>query len=517
MRRERDAERGNFKWREKRQAGLSFERSAEVCHAKGMTNVSPQTKREEHEEGHWQLPELARANGHVHAPRKQTCYNHNMQSPKTHRRFACLIMCILLLLAVHGADEVFDRLQNKDRQLQQALDYRVATVLADLRTKANTIALDKSIAKNMTWKLRHSVRKSLANIVDDEQVAIFDRYCTQLWGDKAQTTTRACKNFIIKAQDMYVDKKTLTLTHSQHFSSGNMIVLVGAAINASKHDDYTLIAADNTINSISYRHNDPFFQRLIVNSDFCRQLIAKIQWGIYLLVLLLLVNISLVSRKFNRRVQDAFRYLQNWSSAALSGTDVNLPSTDMRLKSITDNLKGEIEKHVQRAAKIEQQCAEQSKKLNAVLHSNKLLQEQIERQASMMSALQQVRDLNAYFLHNNRTSKSLAQNLHRSMTSLQQEELDAMFAICQRWEHEFSQRHFVNFLGSYHNSDQDQLLTHLQQDLYQLFAVTRSLAAAWQDIVKLIKQIDNCAQDLDKPLTHWEQVLTNSKLDHNII
>lgn len=105
------------------------------------------------------------------------------------------------------------------------------------------------------------------------------------------------------------------------------------------------------------------------------------------------------------------------------------------------------------------------------------------------------------------------------MTSLQQEELDAMFAICQRWEHEFSQRHFVNFLGSYHNSDQDQLLTHLQQDLYHLFAVTRSLASAWQDIVKLIKQIDDCAQDLDKPLTHWEQVLTNSKLglDHNII
>ena len=416
------------------------------------------------------------------------------------------------MLAIHGADEFFNRLQDRGSQLQHALDYAVAGMIANLRTKTKAIAKDKSIAKNMTWKLRHSVRKSIANIVDGEQVAIFDSQCGQLWGEKSPSTTNACKNFSVRAQETYVDKKQLTITHSQHFNSSSMIVAVSTAINTSKHTDYKLIAANSMVSSLAYRHNDSFFQHLIANSGLYRQVIAKIQWGICLLMLLLLINVGLISRRFNKRVQAAFKYLQNWSCSSST-------NTDPQLKSITDNLTREIDKHVQRAAKIEQQCHEQSRKLNAALRRDDLMQAQLEQQTFMMSALQQVKDLNAYFLNSNRTSKSLAQNLHRSMTNLQQEELDAMFAICQKWEHEFSQRHFVNFLGSYHNSDQDKLLTHLQQDLYQLFAVTRSLASAWQDIVKLIKQIDNCAQDLDKPLTHWEQVLTNSKLgiDHNIM
>ena len=437
-----------------------------------------------------------------------------MQPPKTQTRYVVLTVISLLVLGMHGADEFFDHLQAKNTEIQHALGYAVAGTVANLRNKTKAIAQDKSIAKNMTWKLRHSVRKSIANIVEREQVAIFDSQCEQLWGEKAAATTRACKNFSVKAQETYVDKKALAITQSQKFGANNkMIVSVStAAINTDKHTDYQLIAAGNTVSSLAYKHNNPLFQHLITHSDLYRQVIAKAQWALYLLLLVLLVNVWLVSHRFNKRVLASFSYLQNWSSSSST-------STDQQLKSITTNLTREIDKHVQRAAKIEQQCQEQSKKLNAALHRDELLQAQLEQQTLMMSALQQVKDLNAYFLNSNRTSKSLAQNLHRSMTSLQQEELDAMFAICQKWEHEFSQRHFVNFLGSYHNSDQDKLLSHLQRDLYQLFAVTRSLASAWQDIVKLIKQIDNCAQDLDKPLMHWEQVLADSKInpEHNII
>ncbi|MDE3269921.1 MAG: hypothetical protein OYH77_06525 [Pseudomonadota bacterium] len=412
------------------------------------------------------------------------------------------------MLAVHGADEFFDRLQNKDLQLQRELNDAAGSLVANLRTKAQTIANDKSIAKNMTWKLRHSVRKSIANVVDNEQVAIFNRQCDQLWGDEVAAATTACKNIIVRGQETYVDQRHLTITHGEHFNSNNKIlVLVSAMIDrdAYQRQGYRIVASNNEISGLAYQHQDSFWRYMSANADFYRQVIAKLQWTLYLLMLLLLINVGLLNHKFNKRVQAAFKYLQNWSSSSPA-------STDKQLRGITANLTSEIATHVQRATQIEKQLQEQSKRLNEALRRDKMIQAQLERQTFLIAALQQVKDLNAYFLSSNRTSQNLAQNLHRSMTSLQQEELDEMFAICQKWEHEFSQRHFVNFLGSYHNSDQDKLLTHLQQDLFQLFAVTRSLASAWQDIVRLTKQIDNCAQELDKPLLRWEQVLANNQL-----
>ena len=439
-----------------------------------------------------------------------------------------LLASLLLSIALHFANEFFHTLKERSANLQTELQGALTNSIADLRAQSQAISEDKSLAKNLTWQLHHSIRQSILNVVNYNisKVSILDANCSLLWGEVSAFATSSCRVFAQQKKHIFVDKKKQTVAYIRNFASSKKTVLIFTQLGEKWLEHYPSlqkalasaapavmrINSDN-IAEIHYEYQQSYLRDFSANTLFYKRLIRNLLFALYALMLVLVVCIYITTKRFSTQTRNGFAFLNRWSADLHDDEQIESQAPNIEVEQVVANLNREIKKHTQPLKELERQFEVKNTKLLATLEKNSALQVQLQEKDLSCAILLQIKELNSYFLHHSHTSKSLVQDLHHNLTHLCEEQLDVMLIICRRWEQEFSQRRFVDFLGSYHSSPQEKLLLQLKNDLRQLFAVVDSFSVSLQDILLLSQRISRYGKNLQQPLLYWEKALASS--EHN--
>ena len=436
---------------------------------------------------------------------------------------------LLLLLGLLGViDYTHDRLSThhwQSTRLQAELQHTLKHAQREMHAAAAKLASDSSFIKHLSWKLTHSAQQSITAAIagaEHQQVAVFGKRCAVLHGTRHLRAQELCRSMQRGQITTFTSHEPPQLNHLHAFTAAAGAVLITQPLQekwlAQQQALATLRttlpptrlalshAADNHT-AVRFVYTQDYLNHLFEHAQRYQELLGGIRVLLYVALSVLCIVLYFLVRRRAHALQCDLQHLLAWSERPTEGGVLPVKVEHALVQRIRHNFGNALQAQLHYLASIKKQITVKNRLLARLSKENHRVRDTLAQQTLARAVIDQAAHFNAHFIANNITIRDNAQDLRATIFAVHRQQLKPLLQLSKRWQQEFKQRHVADFLGAYHNAEQENFLLSLEEDLRQLATLAEETYTTLTGTLNFTRQLSTCTRNILTPLQFWEQAL----------
>lgn len=448
----------------------------------------------------------------------------------------CFLLFLLGLLGV--IDHTHDRLSThrwQSMRLQTELQHTLKHARREMHSSAAKLASDSSLIKHLSWKLIHSAQQSIITAIagaEHWQVTVFGKRCTVLHGTPHHRAQELCRSLRRGQASAFTSREPPQLSYLHAFTVTAGAVLISlplqekwlaqqqalATLRASLPPTRLALnhAADN-YTAVRFVYTQDYLNHLFKHAQRYQELLFGMRALLYVALSALCIVLYFRLRRRAHALQCDLQHLVAWSERPTESGMLQVKLEHALVQRILHNFGSALQAQLHYLASVKKQITIKNRLLARLSKENRRVRDTLAQQSLARAVIDQATHFNAHFIANNIAIKDNAQDLRATIFAVHRQQLKPLLQLSKRWQKEFKQRHVADFLGAYHNAEQENFLLNLEEDLRQLATLAEETYTTLTGTLNFTRQLSNCTRNILVPLQFWEQALAqhNTPLDIN--